>query len=665
MVKFHYKPQNITSYFKIPVWVDEIPPEYKKLRSYVGAKYGDWTLYGTFLFIVIIPLITFLNTYRTIPRLRESKSKLIHHIIYHSTTTKVILFWGLFHFILNYIDTYDDLLFITKRLGRVSAASLPGLLFLTLRPSPLPKTLYLLLLPVHKWISRIVVLEGLIHTVLYIVYYNRLQTLAKLWKWQNIMGFIAMFAFILIGITSLPKIRRFAFKTFYISHYVMTWISVIALHFHARPGIASYTVINCIILFYQIWYRVKNTELTKVSITSLSPTLALLEFPTSKITKVPTLPGGHVRINNKSGFLKDLFFQIIPLAHPFTIASLPNDHTTKLIIRRGNFPLKADREYYITGAFEPELDFIQEQKSLFQKLLEPRSNLESPFATLTNASPMKYNIEAQRVLIVVGGSGISFGIPLMRILNYNGIGNRLIWVCRDIGDLNLLNHFHGIQGIECYITSDVQEDDIVIDYYEDKNHENLVQRIPNNYGSIEEEVPDEIDFTTLGRSYKKAHSKSKPQSKSSSYSESSIKHFEENENVNIDISGTCKFKQEQLPTIASPHIGPKSSKDLIQPPEDFDLEAFKSIKVPKSVNIYYGRPNLGSEHYNWCLQSNCVGPTYSRDGETVCCRDIEQQHQIDRNKVWVVAAGPTGLVDHAKEWATDGGLQCHVESFSV
>lgn len=541
---------------------------------------------------------------------------------------------------LNFADTYNDLLFITKRLGRVAAACLPALLFLTLRPSPLPRTLYLSLLPIHKWLSRIVVLESLIHTVMYMVYYQRIGTLKKVLKFENLLGYVALAAFVLIGITSLPKIRRAAFKTFYITHYIMTWGSVIALHIHARPGIGLYTIFNVSLLAWQIAYRIWKTSKTKISVVPISPTLALVEFPTSIMKKKTNLPGGHVRINNKHGFIKNLFYQIIPLAHPFTIASLPNDQTTKLIVRRGHFPLKSNKEYYVTGVFEPELNFISEP-TILHKLFGPRLRQRPPIFL---SSPSKYDIDAQRVMIVVGGSGISFGIPLMRILNYNGIGTRLIWVCKDIKDLNLLNHFPGIQGIECYITGDVNKDDIVIDYYEDKSQENIVQRVAN-YGAIEDS--DEIDFTTLGRSYKEAHS---------APSQSRLRSFRDNENVNIDISGTCQYRDEPLST---------QSNVILTSPEEIDAEAFKSVKIPKSVNIFYGRPNLGSEHYNWCLQSQCVGPAVSRNGESVCCRDIESQHQVDRSKVWIVAAGPTGLVDHAKQWATDGGLQCHVESFAV
>lgn len=40
-------------------------------------------------------------------------------------------------------------------------------------------------------------------------------------------------------------------------------------------------------------------------------------------------------------------------------------------------------------------------------------------------------------------------------------------------------------------------------------------------------------------------------------------------------------------------------------------------------------------------------------------------HVDDLAKVWVLAAGPKGLVESTKRWATDGGLHFHEESFSV
>lgn len=640
----------------IPRFKDIRSPSYKILRKQVTAKYGKITLISTLIIIASLPLLKTIKSWylrRAASKRNSITSKshgLLHRLVFHSEVSKTIIFWSALSLVLNYAETYDDLMFIAKRLGRVSCACLPGLLFLTLRPSPLPKTLYLSLLPIHKWLSRIVVLEGFIHTIIYLIYFYQQNNLFKIKKATNLWGIVAMIAFILIALTSLPKIRRISFNTFYITHYVMTWISVIAVHLHAKPGIGLYTILNIIILLVQVGYRLYYSTKTKILVIPISPTLALVELPLSSIPKQSILPGSHIRINNKNGLLKDLFFKLIPLAHPFTVASLPNDPTVKLIIRRGNFQLRTNQDYYITGAFEPKLDFIKEQ-SLFHKLFEPKRSL-------LTTSPLKYSIDAHRVLIVVGGSGISFGIPLLRILNYNGISARLMWVCKDIKDLNLLNHFRGVQGIECYITGDVNEDDIVIDYYEDdKDHHNTVLQLNNNnYGAtqIGAQEEDEIDFTTLGRSYKEAHRKNSITGSTSSDS------FKDHENVNIDISNTCGYNVNNNPSSTGAY-------DFIQsshiPQELFGPDAFQNIKISKSVKIFYGRPNLGADHYDWCLQSQCIGPAI-RQGHSVCCRDLSE-HDADKSKTWVVAAGPTGLVDHAKQWAIDGGLRYHIESFSV
>lgn len=652
-----------------------IPIEYKRLRLFVTSMWGRYTLYGSLAMVLGVPawnaLIDYLNARHAKSNPRHNRSSKFHAIVNHASTAKIITVWTIFSILVNYADTYNDLMFITKRLGRTSCACLPALLLLTLRPSPLPRTLYLSVLPIHKWLSRIVVIEGALHTALYIWSFYRLDTMMKIMKPANFYGVIAMIAFSILGITSLPKIRRKAFNVFYISHYIMTWVSVIALHFHARPNIRTFTVLNLLILIYQIIYRLWLSTKTRISVRSISPTLALIEFPTSALKKKSSLPGAHVRINNKNPFLKDFFYKLVPLAHPYTIASLPNDKAVKLIVRRGNFPLKTNRDYYITGSFEPQLSFMKEA-SPFRRMFEPAQ-------TSLLGSPMRYNIDAERVFIVVGGSGISLGIPLMRILNYNGIAVRLIWVSKDIMDLNLLNNFRGLQGIECYITGDVREDEIFIDYYED-DRENQLQRV--DYGSTQQD--DEIDFTTIGKSYKTAHkhtdaslSRSSagvaipaerpkspipyvdPMSRFTTPRKSkSLRHHDHTHSRD----DPCGFASHQ----SHDNTNSKPSNITVVQPEDVDAEAFKRIKIPRGVNIFYGRPNLGAEHYNWCVQSQCVGPQVTQNGETVCCRESEHHGEnVDKSKIWVVTAGPAGLVDHTERWAVDGGLRYHIESFAV
>ncbi|KAH3674514.1 hypothetical protein WICPIJ_009552 [Wickerhamomyces pijperi] len=695
----HYKHQNISSYFHIPRWVDSITPEYKRLRLYVGKKYANQALVVSFLLIAMIPLWKMFKSKilsKKKPwslKFNHSNWPWLHRILYHSEVSRIVIFWGIFSMFFIYIDTYEDLLFITKRLGRIAAASLPALLFLTMRPSPLPNTLYLALLPIHKWLSRIVVLESVLHTIFYMYYYYRIGAFYKCWKIDNLYGFVAMFAFLAIAITSLPKVRRACFNVFYFSHYLMTWVSVVTIHYHARPGVPYYTALNITILLSQILYRVYHTRSTVITSIQVSPSLEIVEFPKSDLARSPKLPAAHIRINNKHDlFFRNWFYHIVPLQHPFTIASLPNEHTVKLIIRKGRFPLKTNKEYYVTGAFEAEYDFITDSSNgWFSSIWRRNQPLQQRL--FDSSFPMSRNIKAERVLIVVGGSGISFGLPLLRELSYNGVSARLIWVCKDIKDLNLLSHFKGTQGVECYITGDVNEDDIVIDYYEDSNIENDVFRIDTHeskdHNDLINEDDYEIDFTASFRkdqpvktvpnssklpafqqNFDKAHEHSAlledPLSTKRLYgthNTSMLTDFGEDYNCNSH-SSVCKYQN----CSASPPA--KSYKSLVKSSisSEIDFEQFKNIKISRNIGLFYGRPNLNFSHYDWCLQSQCLGPVYNNvSGETECCREsgTHADHKVDRSKIWVVAAGPNGLVDHAKQWALDGGLQCHIESFAV
>lgn len=382
--------------------------------------------------------------------------------------------------VFSFINTKQDLLHVTKRLGRVAVALMPPLLFLTMRPSPLPQTLYLALLPIHKAISRVVVLASLLHTIFYCCFmHSHGVLLVKVLKPANMYGVLAMLLLILIAITSIWKFRRYNFKVFYCLHYVATWLTVIFIYLHARPGVPYYTLLSCSVLCIQILYRVYHTRLTKVTVLRVSKNLTVLEFPATDLVKKPVLPAGHVRMLIRfKNPLKRWFFNLVPLQHPFTLASLPNEDTAKLIIRNGNFPLVNNHEYYVTGSFEPIINFIDKVRrqrggigGLFSSILAPRVN-NNPFhitSSLLYGSPLNYLINARRVLMCVGGSAISFALPLLRILNFNGVTTRLIWVTRDYRDLNLLNCFtHNFQGMEVYISAfPGTEQDIVVDYDDD------------------------------------------------------------------------------------------------------------------------------------------------------------------------------------------------------
>lgn len=631
---------NITSW--IPTFDHSMD---KGLRRKSVARYALFCfIFSAIWIIIIIPAYNILclkpKVFKYIHRwrihVRNNYTGLHSLPFYHNRSLRLFTFWSLVILTFSLFKDYLDLIQITKRLGRISAALLPTILFLTLRPSPLPKILYLTVLPLHKWMSRALILAALLHSVLYVAFFIYKGTFNdKMWKLANIYGLIALMVFGIIIVSSLKMVRRSNYRVFYYLHYSMTWLSIILIHFHARPRVTMYTILSLFILCYQIIYRLYHTTIIKPSFTRVSPTLTLMEFPMNELYRQPDYPSSHIRVQIKSkNKWKMVLNQLLPLTHPFTLLNLPNEGKAQILIRNGNFSLISNAEYYITGPYEPTINFLTKS--------EPNYNFISPFQVLSpqlRASPQHYTVSARRVLIFVGGSAISFGLPLLSILNFNGVMVRLIWVVRDYQDLKLLNYLkkNHYQGMEIYITGKVDsldgEENINIDYYDsdiatddiESTHDQPLLNNNNNLTnySSNDSRNDEIDFT--------------------------------NTNFNSPLVPPSP------PKITKPFRDPLT----VSPPIDASdiIEIPNRIKVPSYVKIFYGRPQLTNSYYEWCLQRECASANDLNDEQ--CVEPDLQTDEDALSTVWVVAAGPMGLVKTTKKWADDCGLRFHGEEFTL
>lgn len=700
-------------------WLDSSLPSFdhhmdKKLRTIGTARYARLCFVFTmFLICIALPLW---NTFSLTNRAFKITHYFKHHLFrsqswihrsrfYHNQSFHQCLFWSMIVLIATFHGIDRDLLQVTKRMGRIPVALMPPLLFLTLRPSPLPETLYLALIPMHKWISRVVVLESLLHSILYVWYMARIGSLNKMKKLANIYGVVAMGLFILIGITSLKSIRRRNFRLFYYVHYISTWLTVILLHFHARPGVPYYTGMNCTILIVQILYRVYHTNITTISAVKISNSLTLVEFPLKDLPIYPLLPSGHVRISiYHNNWFKRLFHFLVPLQHPYTVASLPTDHTVKLVVRNGHLPLISNQKYYITGVFEPRLTFMSKPKSpvLISDSLASSNN---PFHV--NSGPLllsrlTYKIAARRVLMCVGGSAVSFALPLLRILNFNGVNVRLIWVARNFRDLKVLNHFkNNFNGMQIYISgSSGSEQDIQIDYVDNDGGLDLFTNVPSHTEQTAQNslslptTPSADEAAALNGTASDRSGPSKAKSYGSMLNSGSTKDMDCLGAIdpNDEVDFTQKFSarnvrsrsQDNLNSssvktgvlansdifrkpsiIEAPlidHSSSNTANDLHEednlPSEDSDMK----LKIPSGVKVFFGRPTLGEADYAWCLQREC-----DSEFATDSCQlnNAYNTHVDDLSEVVVVAAGPPTLVESTRRFATDGGLHFHAESFAV
>ncbi|KAI5963744.1 FRE8 [Candida pseudojiufengensis] len=755
------------SYFHFPKGKTK---EYSDLRNKTTIKYGNITTILLIIYIISIPIYNYfiIHYYRSkFHFLKRFYSKLNYYIIHdyqpnclnasiwekivtnlaiiikkiafqillHFSTIIQLIFWVVFLSSLSLIDIYHgDLIFLAKRLGRVCANCLPTVLFLTLRPSPLPNILYLTLIPIHKWLSRLIIVQAVIHTIIYLFYFNYSNTWFKAWKLENIYGWIALFGFLVIIFTSLSKFRARWYKTFYFCHYASTWIIVACLQFHIRPSpYTLYTIANVSILLCQIIYRLHLTRVStksEVKVIDVSPNLSLIEFPNNLIVKPAIAPGAHIRITNySSNFIVRIWKQIIPNYHPYTLVSLPQDKQQKLIIRKSKFKILNNYRYLITGSFDPHLMFIHYK--------QPKNSSN------TNFTLSKLHIDAKRVLIVVGGSAISFALPILRSMNYHGIPTKVIWVIKDFRDVLILKYFEGyIHGddFEIFITGNDnldQEKSLLTSkyssnlkkrssqpsmHYDLENEETpLLNSLTNNNQFISlnkenqiEDVDisvnsDDENYDNCSNCTQRHNNTNCNQSfspgtfndlddvldqdlESLEYEEDPITNKsnneidinrEENEDDedNDDEADEFEVTNQTINTTHQHHHSRKSSmNERFIPKYGTDstdaiksyIQSFKTITKSLKLNkkIYKGRPKLNKNYYNWCINegfTQCSGPVMDENNNLICCKDLSKnkiiQEDLNCEKIWVISAGPSKLVENVKLWSSENGLKFHEEAF--
>lgn len=629
----------------------------------------------------------------------RSSCKLIKYVAYtlylnFSSLFQIVL-WLLIFLVLALTDTYrGDLIFITKRLGRLAVVSLPTVFFLTLRPSPLPNTLYLSLLPIHKWLSRAVILLALLHTGIYLGYFSRNNTWAKSWKIENLYGWAALFGFLMILVTSLLKVRDRSYKLFFLNHYFWSWTIVLCLPFHVRPVKTTLVnVLNISILSYQVFCRLKLTAVASspsdFKIIDVSPNIAFVEFSNSLIKHKAINPGAHVRITNyHPNFLVRAFKQIIPNYHPYTLVSLPLDRSQRLIIRKSSFKWVNGQRYIVVGSFDPKL------------LLVKSRNVPGQNFTIS-----KLAVNARKILIVIGGSAISFALPIVRVLNYHGIPVKVIWVIRDFRDIAVLRYFEGyVQGedFEIFVTGspalsddfgssalknaasygtfkstkpsffDFEHNEQSRGFYSDAEDPNVYQEVENVDVDLSEE-DDEDEELQRDCTSNLVHS----------FPESQTFNNEDNDDNNVFQVGDDLFNfDDTISRISRRSSRSHSINEQFVPQLEKDNECHEHyLRTVKRLHlehhIYKGRPKLNYRYYNWCANANdiftqCSGPVIDESSNLICCRDLPGRHQMnaaevlpDVEKVWVISAGPKSLVKNVKLWASENGLKYHEEAFYV
>ncbi|SCU90634.1 LAME_0E09384g1_1 [Lachancea meyersii CBS 8951] len=372
----------------------------------------------------------------------------------------LVLYMALLIPFVKHYSISDHVTLYLKRLGRLSYVLATLNLFLTLRPNLLlPRFVYLDLIPLHKWISRSIFLLALLHGVGFLAWWATTPESSVIDKvfhnvW-NFLGVVVLVLLTLLVLVSVRVMRKISYRTFYFTHSIASWTFIFVTGLHARPGVAlPYILINSGLLALHVISKTAFARPVELLLSNHEDNeglsrLVQITLP-RKAMPESFSPGSHLRIS-PYGRLNPLYY-LLP-SHPYTVSSLPSDPNVSLIIREHpkGFRLQTGLRYTIQNHYS----------SLSQKCLD----------------------SAERVALVCGGSGISYGLPIFQFLasieKKDQIKHlKLIWLVREKDDLSVLKNLKHLPGdtaeFHVFITGSTPKDDT--DNY--RSSSNVVQPGP-------------------------------------------------------------------------------------------------------------------------------------------------------------------------------------------
>ncbi|CAH2350303.1 probable metalloreductase Aim14p [[Candida] railenensis] len=434
----------------------------------VNIKYGYLVL---FLSVVHASLLVW-SSYASIKNWRRNgkPSRRNSQLL---PTSIIISIWAVLIAVISvwYVDLPENYSVTIKRLGRISYALIPFDIFLVLRPSSQGGIFnYLTTMNLHKWLSRLIIVLSLLHGIGFTVKWIIEGTLIeKTLKWDNLLGAIAWWFVLVLLVVSSKVVRSRIYKWFYVYHNLTAWIFVVAIGFHARPGVFLYAC-SCLGLFaFQIWLRFSQSIKIEVEnlevISDPHSSLQVVRMP--KIYFPPWSPTSHIRISMNLNILETYLFP----SHPYTIASTIDDEYCDLIVKKTN-----------------NVDFIRNK----QQNSTGSYTVVGPFPSL----PEPFFITSESVSIICGGSGISFGLPILKGINSNAEIN-LFWCIRNRSDLHILKALKFDEKITVFITDQSEYSDGIEGTNEDEAQMGLLDQEEQDDAS---QNPIELDDFSSNKS---------------------------------------------------------------------------------------------------------------------------------------------------------------------
>ncbi|KAH6900187.1 hypothetical protein B0T10DRAFT_18464 [Thelonectria olida] len=357
----------------------------------------------------------------------------------HREEWVVGLGWTLWLLFLCVRGTGKDYLHLTKRFGAIATSQLPIQYFLALKYlSPFGyffRTSHEDLNRWHRALGRIIYLLLVLHAVFYNVFFIMSSIWLKRFFAPVVFAGVVAFACLhTLNGTSMAKMREQSYRVFFVVHLVTAMVVPPLIFFHA-PSMRIYVSLAIGFLLLDLAVR-KMTTIQAPSVVESIPGTDLLKItskmPANKIIKFKARPGAHLYLSlppssrpvpndpyAKGNFLFEFMY------NPFTVVSADEDsgHLT-FVARKRTGPMTTRLAEFV-GAGIPE---------------DPETQIplciEGPYGALSKTFSDLVDTGVSRILLVAGGVGATFAVPIYHALlaESPAASIQFVWAIRSPGD---------------------------------------------------------------------------------------------------------------------------------------------------------------------------------------------------------------------------------------
>ncbi|KLU84724.1 metalloreductase Fre8 [Magnaporthiopsis poae ATCC 64411] len=360
--------------------------------------------------------------------------------------------WAAWLLLLCFLGTGDDYLHVTKRFGIVAAAQLPVQYMLSLKYlNPFAYAFRTSHEEVNRWhraLGRIIYMLLLLHVVLYVNYLAQVGALSRRIFAPIVFAGVASWAGLnLLMATALPAVRRFSYRVFFVTHLLVSFAVPVLIFFHAPPMRVSMCVALASLL----------ADITVRRLTTMTGRAVMEAIPGTDLVKVTVAippgrsnafrqhPGSHVYVSIPEAARPDLtstsslLYEF--LFNPFTVADV-DDATgdLTLVARRRSGPMTAALARFAksspgsAASAPPTPSTAASRHANYDETRIPLF-IEGPYGAARHF-PNLAGPGFDRVLLVAGGVGATFAVPLYRAIRHDNPSAKveLVWALRGAGD---------------------------------------------------------------------------------------------------------------------------------------------------------------------------------------------------------------------------------------